>query len=232
MLKSGVATTSLGTAGTFKFQPFGFTLPVAPSNKGPILNADSITTAKTVAATIPIKIAALTFLTIKPIINSKPKAKTTIGQPTSVPPSPRVTGTGPDAVLRTNPASTKPINAINRPIPTEMAIFNWVGIALNTATRKPVSTKIKMIKPSKTTNPIASCQVICEAIPTATKVLRPKPVASANGKLATTPIRIVKIPAMRAVTAAIFAKLGASPPINLPVLSFERPMISGLRATM
>ena len=39
-----------------------------------------------------------------------------------------------------------------------------------------------------TTRPIASAQVIREAIAKATKALRPRPVASASGKLATTPI--------------------------------------------
>ena len=103
------------------------------------------------------------------------------GQPTNVPPSPRVTGTGPAPVRRTNPASTRPISAINKPIPTEIAIFNCAGTALNTAVLNPVSTKMVMMMPSITTSPIASAQVIWDAIPTATKVLRPKPVASASG---------------------------------------------------
>ena len=80
---------------------------------------------------------------------------------------------------------------------------------------------------------MASAQVIFEAIPTATKVFRPKPVASANGKFATTPIRIVITPAINAVAAATRARFGASPPpMNLPSASFARPMISGFSATM
>ena len=49
---------------------------------------------------------------------------TTTGHPTRFPPAPSSTGTGPDWVRRTNPASTKPISAMNKPIPTEIAIFN------------------------------------------------------------------------------------------------------------
>ena len=179
--KSGFETTSEGTAGTFKPQPFGLTLPVAPSKFGPILNADSIAIAATVATMIPIRIAPLTFLTIKPIIRKRPKAKTIVGQPTRVPLSPRVTGTGPDPVRRTNPASTRPMRAMNRPIPTEIATLSCAGTARNTAVRNPVRTRTVIIKPSITTSPIASAHVIFDAIPTATKVLRPRPVASANG---------------------------------------------------
>ena len=122
--KSGVATTESGIAGTLSPQPFGFTLPVAPSKFGPILKAVSIMTAKIVASTIPIRIAPFVFLTIKAIVKKRPKAKTMIGQPTRVPPSPSVTGTGPEDVRRTKPASTRPMRAMNRPIPTEIAIFS------------------------------------------------------------------------------------------------------------
>ena len=231
--KSGVAATESGIAGTLRPQPFGFTLPVAPSKLGPILNDDSITIATIVDTTIPIRSAALIFLTIRPIISSRPKPKTIIGQPTNVPPSPKVTGTGPEPVRRTKPASTKPINAMNSPIPTEIATLSCVGTALNTATRNPVSTRTVMIKPSRTTKPMASAHVICDAIPTATKVFKPSPVASASGKLATAPIRIDITPATRAVAAATSARLGASPPPrNFPSPSFAKPMISGFNATM
>ena len=231
--KSGVATICSGIAGTFKFQPFGFTAPVAPLKSGPIFRVDSIAIAAMVAMIIPMRIAPFTFFTIKPIVRNSPRAKTTIGQPTRVPPSPRVTGTGPVPVRRTNPASTKPISAMKSPIPTEIAIFNWAGTALNTAVLNPVRTRMVIIIPSRTINPIASAQVICDAIPTATKVFRPKPVAIANGYLPITPIRMVNTPAMSAVIAATSAKFGASPPpMNFPSASFERPMISGLSATM
>jgi len=122
--KSGVATTDSGIAGTLRFQPFGFTLPVAPSNNGPTLKALSIATASAVETMMPIRRAALTFRTIKPIVRKRPNAKTITGHPTSSPLLPRVTGTGPVPVRRTKPASTRPISAINRPIPTEIAILS------------------------------------------------------------------------------------------------------------
>ena len=197
------------------------------------MNADSTAIAAAVAATIPIRIAAFTFLTVNAIVRNNPKAKTTTGQPTRFPLSPKVTGTGPVPVLRTKPASTKPISAMNRPIPTEIAIFNWVGTARKTAVLNPVKTKIRMINPSSTTKPMASAQVILEAIPTATNVFKPNPVAMANGKLATTPIKMVITPAMSAVAAATNARLGASPPpMYFPSASFAKPMMSGLSATM
>ncbi len=47
-----------------------------------------------------------------------------------------------------------------------------------------------MMTPSSTTRPIASAHVIWLAIEYATNALRPSPVASASGKLATAPIRM------------------------------------------
>ena len=161
---------------------------------------------RTVAATTPISIAPLTLRTKRTIIKIRPNPKTMIGHPTSFPSSPRVTGTGPvPGVLRTNPASTSPINAMKRPIPTEIAILSCCGTARKTAVRNPVSTRTVMIIPSRTINPIASAQVELCAIPTATNVFRPRPVASANGKFASAPISSVKRPAISAVIAAIAA---------------------------
>lgn len=59
--------------------------------------------------------------------------------------------------------------------------------------------------------------------------------ASASGKFATRPIRIVTIPATSAVATAIFAIAAAGsvpPPTNWPVPSLTVPMISGFRTTM
>ena len=83
-------------------------------------------------------------------------------------------------------------------------------------------------------SPIASAHVIFDAMPTATKVFSPSPVASAIGKFATRPIAIVNTPATSAVAAAIMARFGwlPSPPRNFPSASFARPMMSGLSATM
>ena len=94
---------------------------------------------------------------------------------------PSSSGTGPAPVRRTNPASKNPISAMNSPIPTLIAIFSSAGMAWKTALRKPVSTSTKMIRPSRTTSPMASAQVIPEAIENATKALSPRPVASASG---------------------------------------------------
>ena len=94
---------------------------------------------------------------------------------------PSSTGTGPAPVRRTKPASTRPMSAMNRPMPTEIATFSWAGTAWKTAVRKPVSTSTRMTRPSSTTRPIASAQVIWLAIENATKALSPRPVASASG---------------------------------------------------
>ena len=159
-LKSGFATTSCGSAGTFSPQPFGFTLPVAPSKLGPILNAFSTMIARTVVAMMLMRIAPLTFLTKSAIIKIRPNPNTTIGQPTRFPLSPSVTGTGPAPVRRTKPESTRPIKVMKRPIPTEIAIFNCCGTARNTAVRNPVRTKTVIMMPSRTMRPIASAHVM------------------------------------------------------------------------
>ena len=134
---------------------------------------------------------------------------------------------------RTKPASTKPIRAMNRPMPTEMAIFSWAGTAWKTASRKPVSTSTRMTTPSITIRPIASAQVIWEAMEKATNAFRPRPVASASGKFATTPIRMVITPATSAVPAAIAARFPAeSPPRKAPSSSWANPRIRGFSTTM
>jgi hypothetical protein len=48
---------------------------------------------------------------------------------------------------------------MKRPMPTLIAVFSDVGTALNTAVRKPVSTRTRMMRPSRKTNVIASVQV-------------------------------------------------------------------------
>jgi hypothetical protein len=70
---------------------------------------------------------------------------------------------------------------MNSPMPTLMAILSWPGTAWKTASRKPVSTRTRMIRPSSTTRPIASAHVMPEAIENATNAFRPRPVASASG---------------------------------------------------
>ena len=70
---------------------------------------------------------------------------------------------------------------MKRPMPTEIAILSCAGTAWKTASRKPVSTRTRMIRPSRTTRPMASAQVIWLAIEKVTKALSPSPVASASG---------------------------------------------------
>ena len=66
-------------------------------------------------------------------------------------------------------------------MPTLIAVFSCAGMARKTAVRKPVSTSTVMMRPSSTTRPIASAQLICEASEKATNAFSPSPVASANG---------------------------------------------------
>ena len=118
------------------------------------------------------------------IISARPTAKTSTGQPSREPVAPSCTGTvvcEASGMRRTKPASTRPISAMNRPMPTLIAVFSWVGTARNTALRKPVSTSTRITRPSRTTSPIASCQDMPEAIENATNAFSPSPVASASG---------------------------------------------------
>ena len=124
---------------------------------------------------------------------------------------------------------------MNRPIPTEMATLSSAGIAWKTAVRKPVSTSTRITTPSITTRPIASAHVIWLAIANATNALSPSPVASASGKLATTPIRMVRTPATSAVPTAMATSPlpgSASPPRKLPSMSGAKPRIRGFSTTM
>ncbi|CAH0247305.1 hypothetical protein SRABI02_03088 [Plantibacter cousiniae] len=84
---------------------------------------------------------------------------TAVGTVATEPSIPRPTGGEPAPVERTKPASTKPMNAMKRPMPTVIAIFNWMGTALKIMARSPVAARRTMISPLMTTSPIASAQV-------------------------------------------------------------------------
>ena len=86
--------------------------------------------------------------------------------------------------MRTTPASTRPMKAMNSPMPTEIAERSVRGTALKIARRKPVITRMVISTPSQTTRPMACGQVICGAMVYATTAFRPRPVASAIGKRA------------------------------------------------
>ena len=165
----------------------------------------STTIAITVVASTPMRIPARTPRATSTPVSSSPTQNTAVGQEAIEPSMPSPTGTVVFAASgrrRTNPASTNPMKAMNAPIPAAIAILSGSGMALNTAVRNPVRPRITMITPLTTTRPIASGQVTCGAIVTATRVLMPRPVAIANGKLATRPKTIVMTPATSAVTAA------------------------------
>ncbi len=152
-----------GSRGTTSCQPAGFG-GWPGVTEAPTLAMASTMIARTVVAMMPIRIAPLVWRATSSTISSRPTTKTRIGQLVSEPAMPSSSG-GPAATRRTKPASTKPIRAMNRPMPTLIAVFNWGGMALNTAVRNPVSTRSAMITPSRNTRPIADSQDICDAMP-------------------------------------------------------------------
>ena len=81
------------------------------------------------------------------------------------------------------PAFTKPMNAMNSPIPIPIDRLRSIGMAFSTASRKPVRTSTEMIRPSVTITPMASGQVRCAARTSvnATNAFSPRPAANANG---------------------------------------------------
>ena len=86
-------------------------------------------------------------------------------------------------VLVTIPAFTRPISAMNAPMPIPMARFRSIGIAFRTASRTPVSTSTVMTRPSTTITPIACGNESPSAATSvnATNAFSPSPAASANG---------------------------------------------------
>ena len=144
----------------------------------------STTIASTVVTRIEIRIAPRTRSTHREIISASPTRNTAVGQPERKPSGPTCTGTvvcAASGTRRTNPASTKPMNAMNRPIPTEIATFSCDGTAWKTAFRKPVRTSTRITTPSITIRPMTADQLIWGAIATATNAFSPSPVASASG---------------------------------------------------
>ncbi len=218
-----------GSSGTTSDQPWG----LAPSGPtlGPTFATASTMTARMVAAITPIRIPPRTFRTTRAIVRIRPKTNTRVGQPSSTPSKPSPTGTvvwATSGMRRTKPAFTSPISAMNRPMPTTIAVFRLSGTALKTAVRNPVRTRMSMVSPASTTTPIMSGQVSSGFVATviATKALTPRPVASAKGYFAHAPIRMVSTPATRAVTAATRSKPRLAPLASAPA------RMSGLSTTM
>jgi hypothetical protein len=156
-----------------------------------------------------------------------PITKMKTGQPRSSLFAPSCSGgTSPGDV--TNPASTKPMIVMNKPMPTAIACFSGIGTASKTAWRNFVSTRTRMTRPSTTITPIASGQLrpFVATRVKATNPLRPSPAASANGTLAKAPIATVVTPAAIAVTV----RTAPAPKVRPSTSAPER--IRGLRKRM
>ena len=165
-------------------------------------------------------------------VTNRPNTNVKIGQPASSPNTPKVISGTPGRVI---PASTKPISAMNKPMPAPIEYFSASGTAWNTAVRNPVRTKSKTITPSITTRPNACGQVMNGARPKAKNPLSPRPAAIAIGKRPSTPIKIVMMPATSAVAAAtneIASPISWPPPGKFPLMSLAVPTMSGLSTTM
>ena len=94
--------------------------------------------ATTVVATIPISSAPLTRRATSALVRSRPKTKSASDQERKF--ATMVTGgTGPGFACTTTPALTRPMNAMNSPIPIPIARFRSIGMAFSTASRKPAS---------------------------------------------------------------------------------------------
>ena len=181
--KSGISTIVLGQVGTLRPQPVGLTtLPVA-SVWPPILAIASTMIARTVAPTMPMRMAPFTCRTSMTMIASRPTTKTSIGQPARNPPMPSSTGTGPTRLPHEAGVDQADEGDEQADAHADGGLQLRRGRRGSTALRKPVSTRTVMMMPSMTTRPMASAQVMpgSLAMPKATKALRPRPVASASG---------------------------------------------------
>ncbi len=168
-----------GASGVLRFQPLG----LVPSD-GPTSATASMIIDRIVVATMPISRPPRTLRATSTPISSTPMTKTKVGHDAIEPSMPSPTGTvvpAASGMRRTKPASTRPIMAMKAPIPAAMAALSSAGIALKTAVRKPVRANTTMMMPSMTTRPIASGQVTCGAMVTASRLLMPRPAAMANG---------------------------------------------------
>lgn len=215
--KSGVSTILSGTLGVVRPQL--------------LMSATaSMTIATTVMVTMLMRIAPFTLRASSAMVSRTPRQKTRTGQPVRRPTAPSCTGTvvwAMSGIRLTNPASTKPMKAMNRPMPTPMACLSCCGIAFMIASRRPVSTRTQIRTPSRTTRPMASSQLISGASWKATTALRPRPAAMASG-------RLPPIPMMTVMTHATSAVAVTSWPVSsvCPNLSLALPRMMGFRTRM
>ncbi len=132
------------------------------------------------------------------------------------------------ALPTTKPPLAKPMNRMNRPMPTPMARFSASGTAFMIASRRPTSTRMVTAMPSSRITPIAPDGDRPRAVSeNATIPLMPRPAARASGKLPTAPIAMVMMPATRAVpadraTAVNAASLSPNPPVRM--IGFRKMM--------
>ena len=220
--RCGVEVTWSGHLGTCRPQPGEF------FDDGTVAAASMIS-ARIVAPMIESRIAPGTRRVSSVTVSSSPTTKTTTGQPTRVPEPvpPRLTGVAAGFGVAMKPASTSPMNAMNRPMPTLIACLSGSGIASMMICRRPVTTRKQMPRPSMTTRPMASGHDIVGAIWNATTLLRPRPAAIANGRLPPTPMMNVITAATSAVAADSWVVLRWWPYLSTPL-----PRMIGLRTMM
>ena len=116
-----------------------------------------------------------------------------------------------DSLATRIPAFLRPIIAIKRPRPTEIAWRSDTGIAFMIASRSPQRTSKRIARPSIKITAIAACQsplVIWERVK-ATTALTPIPEAQASGLFEKSPIQIVITPAP--IHVAVIAALKGIP---------------------
>src|SRR5690554_1048240 len=220
-LRSGTVTHCSGSTGRVRLQPPGFSWAL-PS----CANASTMT-AMTVPTTMPMSSAPRTLRATSTPVSRRVKTNSRVGMVATEPSTPRPTGGEPNPVDVTKPAFTRPMNAMNRPMPTVMAILSWIGTASKIMRRRLVADSSTMMRPLITTRPIASGQVTWPTTLTARNELMPRPAANANGRREISPNRMVMTPEVRAVTAATWVN-----PRELPSTSALPLKMIGFKMTM
>ena len=121
--------------------------------------------------------------------------------------SPRATRV--DSLATIIPLFLRPIMAIKRPRPTEIAWRRFTGIASMIASRRPQRTKRRIAIPSMKITAIDACQSppVIGVREKATTAFTPIPDAQASGRLENRPIKMVIMPPPRQV-AVIAAETG------------------------
>ncbi len=148
--KSGAATSDSGTRGA-----------TTPQSAGSTAVSEFTRMARSAVTAMLMRMAAGIPRTYRRIISSRPKQNTATGQPVRCPVAPSCTGV--PEPRATKPASTRPISAMNSPIPTLIACLSASGIAFMISVRRPVTASRMITAPSSTTRPMACAHVMCGA---------------------------------------------------------------------